>query len=524
MKKAITLMLVLLGVFALSAAKLSEVEMMAYRVKPAVVLVENIITASIQFERNGRIVQTEETFWTMGSAFFINPEGYLVTNGHVVQPYYLFQNKREQLASSMLDFFIARMLVNEGRVLNEDNYNRWKRIHSPTIVSIKVSPTVTLSNGEKYIYEIKKYSPPITEGGKDIAVIKIERDNCPVLMLGDSSKIVLQQEIFPIGYPAIVDPRTLTVLSEKTRLEPTITRGTISALRMDYKGVPVIQTDAAITMGNSGGPAVNVKGEVIGISTYASGVLTPIGQIQVQGYSFLIPINTAKEFIRDAGVEYNVISDFTKTYNALLDAVWNENWVKAKELVAVALSYMKDQPDLERLQKKIYMELEHMSWFQKLWSQNKAVVIIGFILIVLVVVILIVALKPSAPPASRPETAAGVTETVSAEPGTVAEAEVAGYVTVIIRGQESGTHPIPSTGVIVGRDPAKADIVISEPTVSKTHCKIIPRAGGFYVIDLGSTNGTFVAGKKITESPVNIGETVQLGRKGDILLVLKASR
>ena len=521
MRKAMVLLLFLALVIPASAAKLSEVEMMAYRVKPAVVLIENVITAKVQYRKGGQSFLAEETFWTAGSAFFINPNGYLVTNGHVVQPYYMFQQKRQQLADVILNYFVVRMLLNEGRTISEDNFNQWVRLHNPKVISIQVSPTVTLSNGEKFIYEIKKYSPPIDEGGKDIAVIKIERDNCPVLMLGDSAKIKLQQEVFPIGYPAIVDTRTLRLLSEKTRLEPTITRGAISALRMDFKGVPVIQTDATITFGNSGGPAVNVEGRVIGISTYTAALTTPFGNMPVQGYGFLIPINTAKEFIRDVGVEYNVMSEFTKTYNELMDAVWNEDWFKARELVVVALSYMRNQPDLEKLQQKIYMEIDRMGWFEKMWKQNKLAVVIVIALVIVIIGIIFVAFKPSGvQKEEQPVSVEEAVETAAGE-GTVVEGEVFGYAKVVVRGQELGKYPIPSKGVIVGRDSARCDVVISEPTVSKTHCKIIPKGEGFYVVDLGSTNGTFLKGAKITEAPAAAGATVQLGRKGAIIIILE---
>ena len=87
-------------------------------------------------------------------------------------------------------------------------------------------------------------------------------------------------------------------------MEASFTSGNVSSLKLDVKGTPVIQFDASVTWGNSGGPVFNERGEVIGIATFIS--LAPMGgqsAIPIQGFNFAVPINTAKEFISAAGIQ-----------------------------------------------------------------------------------------------------------------------------------------------------------------------------------------------------------------------------
>ncbi len=511
-------------------AKLNKVEMMAYRVKPGVALVETFLNFRIQYINRGERIVEQNGFRFSGTGFFINPNGYLLTNGHVVEVYNEYLTKREDLYKQVLLYFVVAKLKEEGAIVSMENVQKWMETHKPQLVSLQVFPKVTLTNFEEYNYEIKKYSPSIVNGGKDIAVLKIERENCPVLMLGDSSKVRLQQVVFPIGYPGVVDPFQFTIINRKSRLQPTISRGTITSLKYDYRNMNVFQTDAAITHGNSGGPVVDEDGNVIGIATF--GPVDPV-KGQLQGYNFLIPINTAKEFIRDAGVDFNIESDFTKVYNKLLSAVWDEKWFDAQNYVSVALSYMKNQPDLEKLQQLIYTKIENMGMIEKLWLRNKIVFIIIVVLIIAVIVILFIALKPESKKEDvevkelkeehQKEVFDEGKTVIEEEPQdkTMLEQDVKGIAEIYIDGELKNKCEVLERGITIGRDPAQADCVIEEPIVSKSHLKIIPVDDGFNVIDLASTNGTFYNGAKINEATLKSGEKVQIGKKGKIEVVIK---
>jgi len=113
----------------------------------------------------------------------------------------------------------------------------------------------------------------------DIAVIKIEASNLPVLKIGDSDKLRVGETVIAVGNPF--------------GLNQTVTSGIISATGRANVGIAdyedFIQTDAAINPGNSGGALVNVRGELVGINT---AIFSTSGGYQ--GIGFAIPTNMAK--------------------------------------------------------------------------------------------------------------------------------------------------------------------------------------------------------------------------------------
>lgn len=163
----------------------------------------------------------------MGSGFIINTDGYILTNYHVI-----------------------------------DGANE---------------VTVTLSDGNEVTASVVNY-----DSDQDVAMIKINEDiEVPgVVELGDSDALQPGEEVLAIGNP----------LSKE--LSSTLTKGIVSALNRSIEtetGVStnLIQTDTAINSGNSGGPLINTKGEVIGINTLKA-------SDGAEGIGFAIPINDVK--------------------------------------------------------------------------------------------------------------------------------------------------------------------------------------------------------------------------------------
>ncbi len=131
----------------------------------------------------------------------------------------------------------------------------------------------------------------------DVAVLKIEGKNLPVVKLGDSEKTAVGEFVLAIGNPGTQFTPTLPY---------TVTAGIVSAKGRslgiireaaggsDYAIEDLIQTDAVINPGNSGGPLVNFLGEVIGVNT---AIQSATGYYQ--GYGFAIPISLAKDVMDD---------------------------------------------------------------------------------------------------------------------------------------------------------------------------------------------------------------------------------
>ncbi|WP_313339255.1 trypsin-like peptidase domain-containing protein [Sedimentibacter sp.] len=167
---------------------------------------------------------------SMGSGFIVDPNGYIVTNSHVIED------------------------------------GKYDKI------------TVSLIDGSTEVGEVLWYDKSL-----DLAVVKINRTNLPFVELGDSDKLLVGEPVVAIGNPMTLD------------LERTVTQGIISGLNRTIifeNGTviePLIQTDASINEGNSGGPLFNAKGQVIGINTAKINT--------AEGLGFSIPINTAKPII-----------------------------------------------------------------------------------------------------------------------------------------------------------------------------------------------------------------------------------
>lgn len=116
----------------------------------------------------------------------------------------------------------------------------------------------------------------------DLALLKIDASNLPVITMGDSDAMRIGDPVIAIGNPYGLDHTVTTgVVSAKSR--------PITISDRSYKNL--IQTDTAINPGNSGGPLINMQGQVIAINTAVS--------TQAQGIGFAIPINTAKKVIQE---------------------------------------------------------------------------------------------------------------------------------------------------------------------------------------------------------------------------------
>jgi S1-C subfamily serine protease len=141
---------------------------------------------------------------------------------------------------------------------------------------------VTLSDKHQYKAQVVG-----VDKGHDLALIKIDAPNLvPATLAETSSGLTVGQRVYAIGNPF--------------GLSGTMTRGIISAIRSvrGPENNPIedaIQTDASVNPGNSGGPLLNSRGEVIGITT----MIASNGADQSSGIGFAIPINTAKAVLDD---------------------------------------------------------------------------------------------------------------------------------------------------------------------------------------------------------------------------------
>lgn len=185
----------------------------------------------------------------LGSGYIISPDGYIITNDHVAG--------------------------NASEI------------------------TVTLTNGSHYKAEIVGSDPT-----SDICLLKIDGNNLPFIELGNSDDIIIGEWVIALG-----NPFGLFDINDK----PTVTVGVVSALGMNLEPINnryylnMIQTDAAINGGNSGGPLVNSIGQLIGMNT----LIYTAGGVQGNiGLGFAIPVNKVKRIITELKEKGKIDRDF----------------------------------------------------------------------------------------------------------------------------------------------------------------------------------------------------------------------
>ena len=171
-----------------------------------------------------------------GSGFIISPDGYIITNNHVV----------------------------EG--------------------ADKI--TVVLSDNRSLVARVVGRDP-----NTDVAVIKVEGSRFPVVRLGTSDGTKIGEWVLAIGNPLDLGTTvTSGIISAKGRPLPILRESTGSRWAIE----DFIQTDAPINPGNSGGPLVNLRGEVVGVN---SAIASPTGFYA--GYGFAVPIDLARKVADD---------------------------------------------------------------------------------------------------------------------------------------------------------------------------------------------------------------------------------
>ncbi|KPK65376.1 MAG: hypothetical protein AMK73_03165 [Planctomycetes bacterium SM23_32] len=243
----------------------------AGEVSPAVVLIESETTVRVRVPN----IPFRSPFDNFFDDFFSEPFGGRPAPGAPSAPQREREMKRRGLGSGCI-------LDEEGHVLSNNH-----------VVAGADELTVTLADGRKFSAKVVG-----TDEKTDLAVVKIEGDpkDLPTVRLGDSDAVKVGQWVIAIGNPF--------------GLRHTVSAGIISATGRsigvaEYESL--IQTDAAVNRGNSGGPLVNLRGEVIGINTAIVGPAN-------LGIGFAIPSNMARDVLDDLVAGREVVRGYLGVY------------------------------------------------------------------------------------------------------------------------------------------------------------------------------------------------------------------
>ena len=208
----------------------------------------SIVGIKVEYTVNSVFMMQQGTASAEGSGIIISEDGYILTNNHVI---------------------------------NSSSSSSYYSIGEASKVSV-------------YLYnDTTEYEATVvgTDEQTDLAVIKIDKTGLTAAELGDSDAVQVGEFSMAIGNPL--------------GMQSSVTGGLISAVNRDVtdsdgKTFTLIQTDAAINSGNSGGALVNSEGKVIGINTLK------VSATGVEGMGFAIPINSAKP-IYEQLIQYNKV-------------------------------------------------------------------------------------------------------------------------------------------------------------------------------------------------------------------------
>ncbi len=292
----------------------SSDEKLAKKIKPAIVRVVSYYWATWSIGN----AQIDTYYGGYGSGAIINPDGYIVTNAHVVDTCTHSDAQKQVMLARQLEYLLEKHNIPKEytAALIKHKLLRIGEIHT---VNAVITP-----GGEELPFELKEIGSPTGEkDGKDVAVIKVEGRNFPTVRLGDSDKIRTGERIFVAGYPAAADLGSAG--SRKSVLEWSWSPGTISSdKKATAQGAPLIQVNAeGVTPGNSGGPVFTGEGRVIGLLTFSMN--TAGGS---SGSLYCMASRTVQEFIRKAGAN-NEESLTDKAYLEGLEFYWQGYYSKA---------------------------------------------------------------------------------------------------------------------------------------------------------------------------------------------------
>ena len=535
-----------------------------YDVKPATVLVSFRGSAEIEIpSATGRIELSAEVEGG-GTGWILTPDGFVVTNAHVVQAHHDLQEedlKEALLFKALLESGHFETLAQErGQQLTqqEQQQNVRELLRSASIV-LQRDLVVTLQNGQVLNADVRQYSGPITgatgrltlpgiptlTAGRDVAILKVPGRDLPTLVLGRSEDMRIGDEIYVAGYPVSVLNHPF--LGEETSLEATFTRGQVSGVRVAVEGSDLLQVDAPLSFGNSGGPVLNAAGEVVGIATFVS--QDHRGQL-LESLSFAIPANVINDFIRASGASPSE-GIFNRTWTRALDTYFQGDYQGAVVAFDEVLRLIPGLPDAINLQRTAITERERgntappvvpevlaseviaaevapaalpvvqppassgtdglPSWMIPLLGAGAALVGLG----------LYVRGRGGSPRPAMAGPPAGAVP-ASAAATLAIQAPRAGAASLrVTSGPLSGNRfTVGRDGIRIGRDPASCQVVLSEASVSREHAVIRAEGGALSIRNLSGTNPTYVNDRAIQEAALADGDSVRIG---DSVFAVEAS-
>jgi serine protease Do len=259
-------------------------------------------------------IKEPEEITSSGTGFLVTGDGYVATNCHLIdrdnayirRQFILsaFQQITEANISALENAWATRFSEQQKSILENTYASVYARLFSLALYDLKkeifIEYSVDSENGNTS--SLKKSAHVIIKGqpmpGKDIAILKMDGDSTlATLKIAEDELPKVGEQLFVYGFPGPVTNNNY--VATESAIEPTLTTGIVSALKKSVAGWPLIQMDANINRGSSGGPVCNEKGEVVGLTTFGS--IENSGGLAA-GLNFAIPVSILQEYLDSAGV------------------------------------------------------------------------------------------------------------------------------------------------------------------------------------------------------------------------------
>lgn len=360
----------------------------------------------------------------------------------------------------------------------------------------------------------------------DYAVLSIDTDlstKVP-LWLGDSDEISQTQDVYALGFPAAVqDTQQYTSYTPYTAADVTVTKGSVSKTGFvfdDGKKVTtnLIQHNATISGGNSGGPLVDANGVVIGINA-SIGIR--------DGFSYAIEINKVKELLDLLSIPYNEGSEPIPTTTTLSP---DPDPVTTETVSITTLQPQTSENGAGNTEDDDDNDNDDKDYLPLIIGIIAAAVII----IILILILLLKGKKKPVQPAAAPQQppmppmggapmgmpqqpqrvqpqypsaptapsdmGAGETSLLGAGAGETSVLNNGGVAVgraTLTRKRNGTTVPINAPEFIIGKESSKVNFCVSNNAVSRKHARITINNGNYYITDLNSSNFTYINGRQI---------------------------
>ncbi len=391
----------------------------------------------------------------------------------------------------------------------------------------------------------------------DFAILKMDQkifDKDPLIMNPDPEASTETQTVYALGFPAVIE--LFQDNSFYTSDDVAITKGIISK-KTSIDGVKYIQHSAAITEGNSGGPLINENGEVVGLN-----------QASVdETYFYSIQIDEVTSVLDALGVSYSLppeevipvdktplTDEITKLEGLDVEKYTKESMLAISENVAHAKSVL-EQPEVTQAQvdeetriltaAETTLVIRTTNWWLVLSVCLACVLLCIFVIFVIYKIRKSVRDKKEKKQQAEikdlqekmklpekniipkpvdnhyfPENNLGETSVLdgggSAFETTVLDQEM-GVMGTLIRSKNGENIIISRPLFRIGKDKSKVEYCISDnSSVSRTHANIIRKNDGYYLMDLNTTNGTYINGRRLNseqEVKLSSGDKIKLSNE-----------